>query len=515
MIIFVRTLRGEIIQLDVEPSDTIENVKAKIQDKETIIDKKFERKNKNQTPKDILENPIPVYDHLPPDQQRLIYAGMQLEDNRTLADYRIQKESTLHLVLRLRGGGMPLEFADIEKGLVQGLSFSDSAPKWRNVKTGLNLFGICKNSKCEAFDEEVIYKVGIIHKKYNLQENILQIKCKYGPHIFHTNIKRVYDYLSRFTEWYDYSHEVVAKVRDTEIPVPFNLNTLDMVFGDEAAHLSGILTEKFGEGARVPILKLRETDDTGLQKIADYVYENIFLKYTEKQWGKKPEEIDPAVSGRVPVVVSRDNRYFQDTYQGMPLKGFTPLFKKMISHENIDLRLNTDAKNVIKIDTENKKILINDIDNNSKDHFGEFLGTVVYTGAIDELFDCSLGRLPYRSLRFDFEHLDVERYQSHAVINYTVSEDFTRITEFKFLTGEEKKEGTTIVREYPFAYTGGESQIPYYAINNPENDALYEKYREKSQSIPGLVLLGRLAEYKYYNIDAIVDRAIDIAAKIR
>ena len=177
MIIFIKTLGGEVIQLDVEPSDTIENVKAKIQDKETIIDKKFERKNKNQTPKDILENPIPVYGHLPPDQQRLIYAGMQLEDNRTLADYRIQKESTLHLVLRLRGGGMPLKFADVEKGLVQNLTFSDSAPKWRNVKEGLNLFGICKNSKCKAFDKEVIYKVGITHEKYNLQENILDIKC--------------------------------------------------------------------------------------------------------------------------------------------------------------------------------------------------------------------------------------------------------------------------------------------------------------------------------------------------
>ena len=169
MIIYIKTLLGDVIQIDCEPCDTIYYVKCRIQDKGIIVGKKFERKTKNQTPKDIIENPIPVDESRPPEEQRLIFEGKQLEDNRTLADYNIQKGSTIHLVLRLRGGGMPLEFADVEKGLVQNLSFSDSAPKWRTVKEGLNLFGICKNTKCEAFDEEVIYKVGIIHKKYNLQ----------------------------------------------------------------------------------------------------------------------------------------------------------------------------------------------------------------------------------------------------------------------------------------------------------------------------------------------------------
>ena len=179
MKIFVVTLTGVKMAIDCEPSNTIEDIKAKISDKKVVINNKYRRTKQNQTPKDILENPIPIYGHYSPDQQRLIYAGVQLEDNRTLADYCIQRESTIHLVLRLRGGGgsIPLEFVDVEKGIIQNLSFSDSAPKWRSVKAGLNLFGLCKNPECEAFNKEVIHKVGIIHKVYNLQKNILNIKC--------------------------------------------------------------------------------------------------------------------------------------------------------------------------------------------------------------------------------------------------------------------------------------------------------------------------------------------------
>ena len=176
MQIFVKTLTGMTLTLDVEPSDTIENVKLKISDI-PMAKTGFKRTEKSQTPKDILENPTKIYEYIPPDQQRLIYDGMQLEDNKTLADYNIQIESTLHLVLRLRGGGIILNFVDVEKGLIQNLSFSDSAPHWRSVTHGLNLFGICKNSKCQAFNEEVVYKVGITHKKFNLQENVTNIKC--------------------------------------------------------------------------------------------------------------------------------------------------------------------------------------------------------------------------------------------------------------------------------------------------------------------------------------------------
>ena len=162
----------------------------------------------------------------------------------------------------------------------------------------------------------------------------------YGPHIFHTNEKKVYDYLSRFTKWYDYQHEVVAKVDDMLIPVPFNLNTLKMVYGEKKAkELEEKLVDMFGMDTKVPILKLRESTDEEIKAIADYVYNNIFLKYTMKQWGKKPEEIDPAVTGRVPVYISYDNRYFQDKYQGMPLDGYTKMFENMLAHENITVKL--------------------------------------------------------------------------------------------------------------------------------------------------------------------------------
>ena len=340
----------------------------------------------------------------------------------------------------------------------------------------------------------------------------------YGPHIFHTNSDRAYEYLSRFTDWIDYSHEVVAKVGDEEIPVPFNLNTLRQVFPEEADELETLLIETFGEGARVPILKLREAEDERLQKIADYVYRNIFLKYTMKQWGKKPEEIDPSVSGRVPVVISHDNRYFQDKWQGMPKEGFTRLFERLLDHEGITVKTGVDAGSFIRI---NEHILVRneasrdiasgeEVPVTTEDgNYQEFTGKVIYTGLLDELFDCRYGRLPYRSLRFDVECRDEDRFQSHGVVNYTVSEDFTRISEFKYLTGQLELHGTTIMREYPFAYTGAEGEVPYYAINNPENDALYARYRELADQV-GLIPLGRLAEYKYYNIDAIVDHALEV-----
>ncbi len=327
---------------------------------------------------------------------------------------------------------------------------------------------------------------------------------KYGPHIFHTKEKKAYDYLSRFTDWYAFGHEVVANVYGKLIPVPFNLNTLHMVYEKEKADtLEKKLIETFGMGSRVPILKLREQEDPEIRQIADYVYENIFLHYTMKQWGQTPEEIDPAVTGRVPVVISYDNRYFQEPWQGMPLHGYTPMFEKMLDHPKIRVETGVDARSRIRF--EEDQVILD----------GEpFCGEVIYTGPVDELFNCCFGRLPYRSLRFDFEYLDQEDYQGHSVVNYTVSEDFTRITEFKYLTGQ-KAPGTTIVREYPFAYTGAEGEIPYYSIANEANQALYEKYRALTEKIPNVWLLGRLAEYKYYNIDAMVMKALELIEKIK
>ena len=326
----------------------------------------------------------------------------------------------------------------------------------------------------------------------------------YGPHIFHTGIEEVYQYLSRFTDWYAFGHEVVAKVGDRLIPVPFNLNTLHMVYEKEKADaLEQKLIAAYGEGSRVPIMKLRENEDPDIREIAQFVYENVFLKYTMKQWGQKPEDISPEVTGRVPVLVSYDNRYFQDKYQGVPKEGFTPMFERMLDHENITVETGVDCKERLRF--EENQIYFDGT---------PFDGEVIYTFALDELFDCQFGRLPYRSLRFDFEHYEKESYQGHSVVNYTVSEDFTRITEFKYLTGQKNTDGTTIVKEYPFAYTGAEGEIPYYAILEPKNQELYEKYRALAGGLPHFYLLGRLAEYKYYNIDAMTKKAMELADAI-
>lgn len=327
---------------------------------------------------------------------------------------------------------------------------------------------------------------------------------KYGPHIFHTNSDRVYEYLSRFTEWYEYNHEVAADVNRQLIPVPFNLNTLHMVYGEEMANqLERKLIDTFGMDSRVPILKLREQEDEDLKAVAEYVYEHIFLRYTMKQWGQTPEEIDPEVTGRVPVFISRDNRYFQDIYQGIPVTGYTRLVEEILSHPKISLSLGIEAEDVLTL--ENKAIF----------YKGKpFYGKVIFTGAIDELFHCCYGQLPYRSLRFVKEYYPIDSYQERAVVNYTMTEDFTRITEFKKLTGQEKPRNTVIMKEYPIAYTDRKTEIPYYPILNEENFSLYEKYKKRVKEYPNFYLLGRLAEYKYYNMDAIAERALTLADEL-
>jgi len=324
---------------------------------------------------------------------------------------------------------------------------------------------------------------------------------KYGPHIFHTNQERAYAYLSRFTEWRGYQHEVAGNVYGKLIPVPFNLNSLHMVYDSEKAdRLEKILVETYGMEKKVTILELRKNENPEVAELADYVYKNVFLYYTQKQWGLSPDQIDPAVTARVPVFISRDNRYFQDAYQGIPLNGYTPLFEKMLDHPNIDVALNTDVKDVLTFDGDS--LLLSGM---------PFAGTVIYSGAADELFDYKFGQLPYRTLDFLFETYDMEWFQKFGTVNYTVDQDYTRITEFKYLTGQINRNKTTIMKEYPRSYTGAAGEIPYYSINNPANDGLYGKYRQLTERFHDFHLLGRLAEYKYYNMDAIVLRALQLA----
>ena len=328
---------------------------------------------------------------------------------------------------------------------------------------------------------------------------------KYGPHIFHTNNRAVFDFLSRFTEWRRYQHRVIANVpRDNPevvpahkktdgrffFPVPFNLDSLKNAFGErEGGRLGEKLLAAYPAQSQVTILELRQNPDPEVAAIADYVYEHVFVHYTMKQWGQKPEEIDPNTTARVPVRLSRDDRYFQDAYQGMPLEGYTKMFERMLDHPNIEVRLGVDARPILK----------------------EAGGPVIYTGQVDELFGFQFGPLPYRTLDFRFETLPQDAFQTHGTVNYTVDQDFTRITEFKHLTGQELPGVTTIVKEYSRPYTGDPGEIPYYAIINPENNALYAKYKAEADKKPNLYLLGRLAEYKYYNMDAIAARALELA----
>ena len=327
---------------------------------------------------------------------------------------------------------------------------------------------------------------------------------QYGPHIFHTNSKRVFDYLSRFTRWRLYEHQVVANIPDgegrLEYPVPFNLVSLRTAFPPEQAEkLEEKLVAAYGREKKVTILQLRQAPDPELAALADYVYDHVFVRYTMKQWGRTPEEIDPATTARVPVFLSEDCRYFQDEYQGMPLEGYTPLFLSLLDHPNITVELNTDAGQRLRL--EGERVLLD----------GEaFSGTVIYTGAADELFACRYGRLPYRTLDFAFESYPVDFWQSHGTVNYTVDQDYTRITEFKYLTGQDLPGTTTIMKEYSRAYTGAAGEVPYYAVINGESNALYARYKALADRIPNFHLLGRLAEYKYYNMDAIAARALEL-----
>ena len=342
---------------------------------------------------------------------------------------------------------------------------------------------------------------------------------QYGPHIFHTNDRRVFDYLSRFTKWRRYQHRVIANLpRDNPqvvpprkttdgrffFPVPFNLDSLKNAFGQkEGERLGQKLLDAYPAQSQVTILELRQNPDQEIAAIADYVYEHVFVHYTMKQWGQTPEEIDPATTARVPVRLSRDDRYFQDAYQGMPLEGYTPMFERMLDHPNITVELNTDALKRLELADGELRL--------DGEAFG---GPVVYTGQADELFGFRFGPLPYRTLDFGFETLPQDYFQTHGTVNYTVDGDFTRITEFKHLTGQVKPGATTIMREYSRAYTGKDGEIPYYAVINPDNNALYAKYKALADRYPSLRLLGRLAEYKYYNMDAIAARALALTGEL-
>ncbi|MGB4644281.1 MAG: UDP-galactopyranose mutase [Dictyoglomaceae bacterium] len=350
-------------------------------------------------------------------------------------------------------------------------------------------------------------KVLIIERRNHIGGNCYDYKDengiiihKYGPHLFHTDYKEVFDYLSSFTDWQIYQHKVLAFIDGRKVPIPFNLNTLYMVFPEILARkIEEKLLNRYAYNSKIPILELKKEKDEDLKFLANYIYEKIFLNYTAKQWGLKPEDINPEVTGRVPIYISNDDRYFTDKYQVVPVDGYTKIFERMLNHPNIKLMLNTDFKEVIKIDLEDKKIyFLNQ----------EFKGKIIFTGMIDELFDYKFSILPYRSLDLKFETLEMDYFQEAAVVNYPNDYDFTRITEFKHIHPVESKK-TVILKEYPKAFNVGKD-IPYYPIFKEENTVLYNKYKELAENFKNLILIGRLADYKYYDMDDIVKRALEV-----
>ena len=307
---------------------------------------------------------------------------------------------------------------------------------------------------------------------------------KYGPHIFHTNSRDVFEYLSRFTEWRPYQHRVRAWVDGQLVPIPINLDTVNRLYG---LNLTSFELEAFFERVAEPRSPVRTSEDVIVSKVGRELYEKFFRNYTRKQWGLDPSELDAGVTARVPVRTNRDDRYFTDTYQAMPLHGYTRMFERMLTHPNIKIMLNTDYREI-----------------ESVIPFGE----MVYTGPIDEYFDFRFGKLPYRSLEFRFETIDRPVFQDAPVVNYPNENPYTRCTEFKYLTGQDHPR-TSIVYEYPRA-----DGDPYYPVPRPENAAMYREYQTLADRTPGVYFSGRLATYKYYNMDQVVGQSLALYKKI-
>ena len=307
---------------------------------------------------------------------------------------------------------------------------------------------------------------------------------KYGPHIFHTNSRKVFDYLSQFTTWRPYEHRVLASVDGQLVPIPINLDTINKLY---SLQLNSSEVEAFFESKAEKIPRVVTSEDVVVSKVGRELYEKFFKGYTRKQWDLDPSELDASVSARVPTRTNRDDRYFTDTYQSMPAQGFTRMFQKMLSHPNIKIMLNTDYKEIVDVIP---------------------YKNMIYTGPIDSYFNYCYGRLPYRSIEFRFETHDMECFQSTGTINFPNEHPYTRITEFKYLTGQ-KHHKTSIVYEYPQA-----EGDPYYPIPRPENAEIYKKYQSLANAMTNTYFTGRLATYKYYNMDQVVAQSLTLFERI-
>lgn len=307
---------------------------------------------------------------------------------------------------------------------------------------------------------------------------------RYGPHIFHTNSAEIFDYLGQFTEWRQYQHRVKACVDGRLVPIPINLDTINELYGQ---NLDPEGMKQFLAKVAEPREQVRTSEDVVVKGVGRELYEKFFRGYTRKQWGLDPSELDAQVTARVPLRFNRDDRYFTDTYQAMPARGFTHMFENMLDHPNIKIMLNTDYREIR--------------------HEIEY-GALIFTGPVDEFFDYRFGKLPYRCLEFKHETHLKPQFQCAPVINYPNEYAYTRCTEFKYLTGQEHPL-TSVVYEFPKA-----EGDPYYPIPRPDNAALYKRYQELAEATPNVHFVGRLATYRYYNMDQVVGQALTLFGKI-
>jgi UDP-galactopyranose mutase len=303
---------------------------------------------------------------------------------------------------------------------------------------------------------------------------------RYGPHIFHTNSRDIFEYLSRFTTWRGYEHRVLASVEGKLLPIPINLDTINRLYG---LKLGENEVEKFLATRAIKYESPRTSEEVVLSRVGADLYEKFFRNYTRKQWGVDPSQLDAQVTARIPVRANRDDRYFTDQFQFMPRWGFTRMFENMLDHEHIDLALATDFYELRK-----------------EVNFRQ----LIYSGPIDQFFDFRYGKLPYRSLHFEHRTLDREWFQPVAVVNYPNDFEYTRVTEFKHLTGQQHQR-TSIVYEYPRS-----EGDPYYPVPQPMNASVYSQYRKLAESLPNVRFVGRLGTYRYYNMDQVVGQALTL-----
>jgi UDP-galactopyranose mutase len=352
--------------------------------------------------------------------------------------------------------------------------------------------GFAGSVLAERLANDANKKVLIIDKRNHIGGNAYDffddagiLVHQYGPHIFHTNSPEVFTYLSRFTKWRPYEHKVLTTVDGKLLPIPINLTTVNKLYD---LNLDSDGLEKFFDSVREEMQYIRTSEDVVVSQVGRDLYEKFFRGYTRKQWGFDPSELDKSVTSRIPTRTNTDDRYFTDTYQYMPLHGYTRMFSNMLSHPNIHIMLNTDYRDIENIIPYKE---------------------IIYTGPVDEYFDFCYGKLPYRSLKFKHETLDVPQLQPVAVVNYPNDHAYTRITEYKHLTGQTGNDKTSITYEFP-CWDGD----PYYPVPRPENAELYQKYKTLADALPNVHFVGRLATYRYYNMDQVVAQALTMYSKL-